>query len=400
MGVFGDILAVIASVGSVVGGTCTAFRWYRRKHDDVLYFKHYCEQNFMYFKSFVDKLVYKTISRPLPDSRFINYDLALKNGFYANDVMKVDARFGSDVQSYQIPYKSEIDYLADPQARILIEDSRISGRFTMDPQLTADTDVALNKFLKVKPNTTDGPTMRMKSFVKDGDSTYRCVLQAASYFDQVRTNLTLDEPFSLGETVRIADLGTEGHLKDLSESIMANTIGVSAVWVMECDDKGKNDRLRFFLRPRRGTTGVFTDMLGTISGVVEPPVDGAFEETSLEDYLMKEIRREFYQESGFNRYLADNSLSEEVVKICPLAFMRELTRGGKPQFFFMIVTPYVPERVLSKYFKISYNGKEEFYSDMRSRFMMYGLSPETMTNLILAYRYIQRNQRLDYVDFS
>lgn len=66
----------------------------------------------------------------------------------------------------------------------------------------------------------------------------------------------------------------------------------------------------------------------------------------------------------------------------------------------MIVTPYVPERVLSKYFKISYNGKEEFYSDMRSRFMMYGLSPETMTNLILAYRYIQRNQRLDYVDFS
>ena len=64
----------------------------------------------------------------------------------------------------------------------------------------------------------------------------------------------------------------------------------------------------------------------------------------------------------------------------------------------LLLTPI--KKIDCEYFKISYNGKEEFYSDMRSRFMMYGLSPETMTNLILAYKYIQRNQRLDYVDFS
>ena len=82
----------------------------------------------------------------------------------------------------------------------------------------------------------------------------------------------------------------------------------------------------------------------------------------------------------------------------PLAFTRELARGGKPQFFFAINTPYVDEKHVAECFEMSFNGKEEFYNDLRSRFVMYKLSPETLTNLLLTYKYLQRKQKLDYID--
>lgn len=397
---WGEILAAIASAGTVLGGAYTTVKWYRRRHSSVVYFKYYCEHSFFYFKSFVNKLVHKSISRPLPDGRYINYALAIKNRFYAKDVTSVRLRFLSKVILYQLPYKEEIDYIASPDSRIFIKNPVLYERFELSEELRNLTDPILENFISEKPNTTDGPALRMQSFFKLDDYKYQCNLQLASYFDQVRTNLTLDVPIQFDETVRIADLGKDRSVRDLSESIMANTIGVSAVWFIEDRNGDKNNRLRFFLRPRRKTTGVFTDMLGTISGVVEPPANNVFTEGTLEEYMIKEIRREFYQETGYDLYMRDNSLTEDDVTIIPLAFMRELTRGGKPQFFFAITTPYVTERAMSKYFKLSYNGREEFYSDIRSRFMMYKLSPETMVNLMLTYKFIQRKQNLEYIDFS
>lgn len=152
--------------------------------------------------------------------------------------------------------------------------------------------------------------------------------------------------------------------------------------------------------PRRKTTGVFTDMLGIISGVVEPPADGVFLEKTLEEYVEKEIRREFYQETGYAKYMERRGLDETCVSIFPLAFARELTRGGKPQFFFAINTPYIDEKEMADFFELSFNGQEEFYNDFRSRFVMYRLSPETLSNLLFAYSYIQRKQKLGYIDLS
>lgn len=398
--IFGDILGVIASVGSIAGGSYTTYRWYMRKHSNIIYYKKYCEYNFLYFKSFVNKLIYKNISKPLPDGRFINYDLALKNGSYANDVETVNLKFSSKIIKYLLPYKREIDYIIDSDSKIQITGNQLLERFELEKELKDSTDPVLKEFISAKPTTTDGPAIRMKSFVKVNENTYQCELQQASYFDQVRTNLTLDVPIKFDETVRILDMDSSKRLKDLSESVMANTIGVSAIWFTECRNIDKSDRLRFYLRPRRESTGVFSNMLGTVSGVVEPPPNNIFTESTLEEFMIKEIRREFYQETGYDHYLHEHSMSEETVKIIPLAFMRELTRGGKPQFFFAINTPYATERELAKYFKLSYNGKEEFYSDFRSRFVIYNLSPETMVNLMLTYKYIQRKQNLPYIDFA
>ena len=393
-----DILEIVTGVGAVGAATLGSYKWLKRRSSVFLFFKKYCEHRFFYFRSFVNKLIQKNIAHPLPDGRFINYSLALRNGFYAEDVTSVRLKFFSRLVDYQMPYKIEIDYISDPDTRLFISKGQCFDRFRLDDNLLALTEPILNEFLMEKPNTTDGPALRLKSITKDKSGSWLCELQRASYFDQVRTNLTLDIPLNFEDTMRILDLSDVRGLKSLNDSVMANTIGVSAIWFTQCPNEDKHDRIRFFMMPRKKTTGVFSDMLGTISGVVEPPVNDIFDVETLEDYAVKEIIREFYQETGYDKYMEQKELTESCFSVIPLAFTRELARGGKPQFFFAINTPYVDEKHVAECFEMSFNGKEEFYNDLRSRFVMYKLSPETLTNLLLTYKYLQRKQKLDYID--
>ena len=84
-----DILEIVTSVGAVGAATLGSYKWIKRRSSVFLFFKKYCEHRFFYFRSFVNKLIQKNIAHPLPDGRFINYSLALRNGFYAEDVTSV-----------------------------------------------------------------------------------------------------------------------------------------------------------------------------------------------------------------------------------------------------------------------------------------------------------------------
>lgn len=141
-------------------------------------------------------------------------------------------------------------------------------------------------------------------------------------------------------------------------------------------------------------------MLGTVSGVVEPPANDEFAYDTLEEYAKKEITREFYEETGYNEYMVSKSLPENKIKVVPLAFTRELIRGGKPQFFFLIITPEISDTELSIYFKKSFNGAEEFRNNIDSRIINYRMSPETQTNFLYALAYIQRFEKLEYIDLN
>ena len=263
-----------------------------------------------------------------------------------------------------------------------------------------ETEPILQEFLKAKKNTTNDGALRLKSLVKKTDLEYECELQLATYFDQIRTNLTLDMPLNIGRTMRIEDLSANKQLKKFADSILANTIGVSAIWVMPYKGKDKNNRFKVFLKPRKESTGVFYNMLGTISGVVEAPGMCVMKCDTLEEYVTSQIRKEFYQESGYDQYMEDHVRDESEVEIIPLVMVRELMRGGKPQFFYLIKTPEVSEWVISKYFKNSFNGAEEFENSIITRFKDYDLSPETQVNILYAYSYIQRRQNIDFIDIS
>lgn len=131
-------------------------------------------------------------------------------------------------------------------------------------------------------------------------------------------------------------------------------------------------------------------MLSSISGTIEPPVDTI---TELTDFAAQEVIRELHEETGLSE---SDIKSNPSFQIIPLAFTRELTRGGKPQFFFLIMMNKISEKELQKIFKKS-DGKKEFKADWISNIKSYDdlISPEFCTNLIYAYQHIQKEQKKD-----
>lgn len=105
------------------------------------------------------------------------------------------------------------------------------------------------------------------------------------------------------------------------------------------------------------------------------------------------MKREFFEETGYDRYAAHKGLSlsdERILKVIPLAFTRELARGGTPQFFFLILTPYITDKEFVKYFRQSVDGRNEFRDNTLSNLRNHPLSPETLANLLYAYKYIRK----------
>lgn len=397
----GEIIAIAGGIISIAGVIPVVTRHIIRQwHRKGRYMSEYAKHSFFYPLSFAKKILRKNIELAYGESEFINYASALVKNYYSDDVTKIKLMIGKIITELDLPYKEIINYITHPEASTAIKDRCIDSRFELGKKYLELTQANFDDFVRAKPKTTDGPALRLQSLRQVEGDKYECVLQSAGYFDQVRTNLSLDYPIDLGRSMRTEDLTNNKQLKPLHESILANTIGVSAIWVTPRKHRGKKLQYQVFLRPRSRQTGVFYDMLGTVSGVVEPPANDEFAYDTLEEYAKKEITREFYEETGYNEYMVSKSLPENKIKVVPLAFTRELIRGGKPQFFFLIITPEISDTELSIYFKKSFNGAEEFRNNIDSRIINYRMSPETQTNFLYALAYIQRFEKLEYIDLN
>ncbi|MEL0629575.1 hypothetical protein [Psychromonas aquatilis] len=157
-------------------------------------------------------------------------------------------------------------------------------------------------------------------------------IQPASYFDQISTNLTLDWASGLlgdDDTFTIRNQYEKNHsgcLPPLKSSVLANTLGVAVVVV--------NPTTKEVLIPIRGNEQAIMDNgIGkfhcSASGVFawdpEQPMD-----TDLSfEFFSLGMEKEIESEIGLKR--SDYNL-------IPLAFSRELVRGGKPQLFFIAET--------------------------------------------------------------
>lgn len=157
-------------------------------------------------------------------------------------------------------------------------------------------------------------------------------IQPATYFDQVGTNLTLDWASGLlddnpSSTIRNNFESHEnGILPKLKTSILANTLGVAVVLI--------NNKTKEVLIPIRGSKqAVMADGKGkfhcSASGVFELDDFPSKGEELTFDIFIQGMQKEIKEEIG---------LSKEFYKLIPLAFTRELARGGKPQLFFIAET--------------------------------------------------------------
>lgn len=179
------------------------------------------------------------------------------------------------------------------------------------------------KLRRIGDTWENNRTARLASF---DPATARMVLQEASYFDQIATNLSVDTdsghlPPGVLSIRRNFEPPRDGRLVSLAESALANTLGVAGV---------------LFARDGQALMRERSQWLGSInqprvhcsvSGVYELPLGSRRGETHGYDLLRYGIELEIRQELN---------LEPGEYSLHPIALSRELPRHGKPQLFFAI----------------------------------------------------------------
>jgi hypothetical protein len=187
---------------------------------------------------------------------------------------------------------------------------------------------ALAYALKMHPKTHDGEVVRIGECIASGSKLWLSV-QKASYFQQRQSNLALDYQYKTitGTVLTMRDLLRQQFglsLPPLNDRRMANTLGIAAlIMVREGDD------LTPYLVSRSRDVAVFNqggEWHCTASSVAKLPESPDRTQHFYKDSMLKELD----QEVGI--------LEHELETLEPVAFCREMTRGGKPQMFFLGIT--------------------------------------------------------------
>lgn len=357
--------------------------------------------DYFYGEDLIKLLLWERDLMVMPKGDFLDY--TRWRHYYQNQRKNIFITAHGNSQERELPYQELVDYISEPTAKIIVKGGILL--FQMAPSLSDLTKHNLEAYIKEKQSkggkAEPKAILRVSSFTKMADGSYSCQLETASYHSQIRTNLTIDYPLpDTSQSLRTMDLGEDRSLRAFEDSILVNSIGVSAV--VYYVDKGHRRRY-FFMKLRKESEGVFEKMFGSTSGVGSPKVrddnNKNWEErdftiveeiTELGVWAKEAMKGEFERETGLK-----NSESE-TLRFVPLAFTRELTRGGKPQFFFLIeIRPQTP-KLFRKEFRRSEEGLEEFYDSFLKNKASWNsaLTPEFYTNLIYALEYFQKQDKL------
>jgi hypothetical protein len=227
---------------------------------------------------------------------------------------------------------------------------KLSGIYELPGELSRHRERMVERFKKEnKLLKGNNPAPRVSKFEVGIDGTPNLILEQAFYYDQVGSNLTLDFPLSKiiqvdGEdcsTVRewdIAQAKSNHQLPSFEKSKLANTIGVAIGIAAPSDEYGT-----VLLRRKRAINDA------VYPGMWHVPFSFALSNELLEGretigeiaHLIKfDYGHELAEELGL-----ENS---DLGPAKPLAFCRDLIRGGKPQFFFELDTRISFEEIRRK----------------------------------------------------
>jgi hypothetical protein len=341
----------------------------------------YGKNRFFYHEDFISLLLFNREQNKLPKGAFIDYNNAFR--YYHGQRRTFNLTSHAQDRGLEVPYHEVINFTHAPDTTIPIVGD--VGEYTLPESTVAITNNALNAFLAERTNTTNNLALRLAD-LQETDGIYKAHLQSCGYYDEVRTALTLDYPIDTDkfETLRTLDLATDNQLPAFKDSLLVNHFGVFTTIAFR-----SNGSWFFHMMPRSRGLGVYSGMLSSVGGVVEPPKQPV---TELVSYLKTEVVREVLEETGLDLDELEQAGRGTVV---PLSFTRELSRGGKPQFFFLTVIDEMSEKEFAKTFKRA-SSKDEFRSDMFSNIMALDdvLSPEFSTALYYAFEYIQKRRKL------
>jgi hypothetical protein len=223
-------------------------------------------------------------------------------------------------------------------------------------------------------NKGDRPSPRVRSVRTNADDAPGFSLQRAGYYQQVATNLTLDRqlapPLRAGkrkyDTVRrwdIAQAGLDGSLPSFEASALANTIGV-AVGITAKTRSGTE--VIIISRRRRDRVAVY-------AGMWHLPLTFALERDLANEAREGDIRTLIRFDYGAELQEELRLQMSDLHELRPLAFCRDLIRGGKPQFFLEARSRWSVDELRRR----AQLSREEYRGHLRPMAM-----PETLDGLI------------------
>ncbi len=210
------------------------------------------------------------------------------------------------------------------------------------------------------------------------------VLQTAYYHDQVGSNLTIDRPlFSTPVTVRGVECqcvrewdvaqahGDVKKLPTFEESRLANTIGVA----IGITAQSRDGRWHWVRRKRSKDVAVYPGMWHVPFSFALALGDHSLEAKDLNTLIHFDLGSERSEE------LAGLEVSD-FGALKPVAFCRDLARGGKPQFFFELPALIPLEDLQQKAWDTTseYTGKIQAISEQEES---PNVSPELVCFLLL-----------------
>jgi len=337
----------------------------------------YARSSHFYSQEFINILLFNRTFRNLPKTKYIDYNLSFV--YYPKHRKTFELEYKDETKTMAVPYVELINFINRPDAKIQVEGP--ITEYHQPAEIRTATQSAFKAFMADKPKTFNGAVLRLADLqAKDGR--YSARLERSGYFDEIHTSLTIDHLLDgeLFETMRTKDLAKDGGLPPLKNSLLDNHVGVFTAVGLYSDG-----RWYFHMLPRHKKLGVFSGMLSSVSGGVEPP---RRQITELVGHVTDELKREFVEETGLN---AEELEATGRCKFIPLALTRELSRGGKPQFFYLTVLNDVTKKEFIKAFKRA-GRKSEFRSDPFSKIAALDevVSPEFSTALFYALTYIQK----------
>ncbi|MFZ2984572.1 MAG: hypothetical protein WA054_02110 [Candidatus Moraniibacteriota bacterium] len=271
----------------------------------------------------------------------------------------LDQKNGKTIGDYSLPagqdefnetdLKLTNDPFAPPQwAEELWEYAALKRKkvFTLDSTLACIRGLALRDG---KPVFTLGAGQYSQSFFSNGAEGTTLgvsvtemeklskVLTGQEYERLAVLSSKLVSQYGQGKPLREVVLHRRGHLPEFNEHVFNNNIGVVAM-VLTSDQQ-------FVYATRGANVSIFQGVDATASGAAE------FDEKTLSRYglqhfLGNEMQREIREEVGFKsgslllgamkkRLQLELGMETDEYELVPIAFMRELIRGGKPECMFL-----------------------------------------------------------------
>lgn len=281
--------------------------------------------------------------RPLKESEVID--------LYGSDALEVDVKG----RKIKLPFSLEVggNYMEQPEC-IAGMDFAIVSDFKMPGEIEKFSRLFVDASLKAGKKITNGKLLSVRGYSSEKNI---LKIAEAGYFDSYATNnaaMDIDYKTLTGESLvvdgrsysSLRELESpQGRLRKFEDSGLANTMGVGGI-VITADG--------FLVFPQRrndvGPTSLGGKFGLSASGVVEWDKP-AIETLGIQDYMGGIISKEAKEELGMTsrlnmeglfqrnmqRYLeTEMGLEDEDCEITPIAFCRDLVRGGKPQIFYLI----------------------------------------------------------------